>query len=287
MRALAGRTAILTGASRGIGPVIAHALAHAGLHLVLAARSAGALEQVRDAIRARGGVAVAVPTDVTADAGRRALVEAATATCGSIDVLVNNAGIEYGVPFHTLTPDEIETMVRTNLTAGMLLTSLVLPGMLARRRGQIVQLASLAGKQGAAHAEVYAATKAGQIAFTQSLRASYRGSGVSASVITPGFVEAGMYTDALMVTGERAPALLGTVPPERVAQAVVQAIRTDAPELIVTARPIRPLLVLAAVAPRLAERSLDLVGVNRLLHRAGRARLEAKAGPRSNARGGS
>ena len=276
MKDLAGRCAVVTGASRGIGPVVAHALAREGMNLVLAARTADELAQVGAALEQRGAHVLTVPTDVGDASARRTLVETAIARFGAIDVLVNNAGVERTLPFDRLAPEEIEAVVRVNLTAPLLLTSLVLPGMLARGRGHIVQMSSLAGKQGAACLEIYGATKAALIVFTQALRASYRRSGVSASVVTPGFVEAGMYTRANELVGP-APALLGTVSAGSVARAVVRAIRRDSPEIIVNGGPTRPLLLLAALSPRLAERLPDWLGANAYLRREGAAMLQAEA----------
>ena len=111
------QTAIVTGASRGIGPLIAHALAKEGINLVLAARSVHELEQVAADIRATGVQVLAVPTDVTDREARSALVTIAERTFGAIDVLVNNAGGDPQREFHHYTADEIEAIIQLNLTA--------------------------------------------------------------------------------------------------------------------------------------------------------------------------
>ena len=142
----------------------------------------------------------------------------------------------------------------------MVMARLVLPDMLQRGRGHIVNISSLAGKAGPAFQEPYAATKAGLIAFTFSLRASYRRAGVSASVIVPGFVEAGIYAKLKEKSGCSAPPLLGTSSPEAVAQAVLRSVRRDVPEIVVNPIPVRPLLALTTMFPSLGEWLLGQTG---------------------------
>jgi short-subunit dehydrogenase len=165
MKDLSGRTAIVTGASRGIGVFVGRALSGAGMNLVLAARTLDALESVRTALGSRGGVSV-VPADLSRREDCAAVVDSALRELGAVDVLVNNAGLESIMLYHKLSLDEIDEVIDVNLRATMHLTRLVLPGMLERRAGHIVNMSSLAGKAGPAHAEAYAATKAGMIGFT-------------------------------------------------------------------------------------------------------------------------
>jgi len=148
-----------------------------------------------------------------------------------------------------------------NLIGAMLLTWMVLPGMLGRRSGHIVNVSSLAGKAGPPCFEPYAATKAGLIAFTESLRAEYRDTGVSASVICPGFVTTGIYEQMRKETHIDGPKLLGPSSPELVARAVVRAIRKDIPEIIVNPGPTRLLTTLAELSPSLAEWIMRRSGV--------------------------
>lgn len=278
MKDLAGKAAIVTGASRGLGVYIARALAAAGMDLVIAARTAAALDDLKAQLEGGGRKIIAVPTDLGQRAAREALVAAATAALGPVDVLVNNAGIEFTVAYHKLRPEEIDDAITVNLAAAMHLARLVLPDMLARGRGHIVNLSSLAGKAGPAYSEPYAATKAALIGFTQSLRASYAGTGVSASVICPGFVEEGMYARAKAEVGLAAPKALGVSTPQAVADAVVRAIRDDLPEVIVNPRPVRPLLALAALAPGLAEKLARLIGVNEIFRKGAEFREREREG---------
>lgn len=127
---LAGRTAIVTGASAGIGRRLALELASAGMNLALAARSADKLQQVSAICEQQGVRALGIPTDVTDDAALESLVQRTRDEFGRIDVLVNNAGIEAWHDFHTLPVDDIRATVNVNLTAAMILTRLALPCML-------------------------------------------------------------------------------------------------------------------------------------------------------------
>ncbi len=262
MDSLAGRTAVLTGATGGIGPHIARALSREGMNLVLAARSTAALEAVAEGVRVQGGRAVAVPTDVKDLEALESLVDRTHREFGAVDVLVNNAAIDRTSPYEKQPCEFIQAAVQVNLLGPLLLTRLVLPGMLDRGRGHIVNISSLAGKAGPPHGECYAATKAALITFTESLRLEYRGTGVSASVICPGFVEAGLYERARKLGAPPAPMILGTSSPESVARAVVDAIKRDTPETILGRRFTRLLVTLGEVSPPLAERIMERYGMS-------------------------
>jgi short-subunit dehydrogenase len=138
-------TAIVTGASHGIGPYIVRALAQEGMNLVLAARSICELEQVATAadMRATGVHVLTVPIDVTDREARNALVHTAERTFGSVDVLVNNAGGDLQREFHHYTTDDVEALIQLNLTGPIELTRLLLPGMLRRKQGHIVNISSM------------------------------------------------------------------------------------------------------------------------------------------------
>ncbi len=124
-----------------------------------------------------------------------------------------------------------------------------------------MNISSLAGKVGLPYNEPYAATKAGLVGLTKSLRAEYRGTGVSASVVCPGFVEAGMYQRWRDQTGRVAPRILGRSSPEAVGRAVVHAIERDVPEVLVNPGPTRLLVTLAELSPALAEKVVRRLGV--------------------------
>jgi short-subunit dehydrogenase len=277
MKELGGRTAIVTGASRGIGVFIGEAMSRAGMNLVIAARTQGDLEDVRANLLSAGyGGVMAVPTDVSKPADCEALFDAAEREFGTVDVLVNNAGVENIMYFHKLALEEIDEVLDINLRGAMYLTRLVLPGMLARGSGHIVNVSSLAGMAGPAHAESYATSKAGMIGFTQSLRSSYRDQGVSASVICPGFVDAGMYSQARLEHPDAPTPRSGVARPEQVAAAVIKAITGDLAEVIVNPVPVRPLLGLYGLAPQLTERLSRLIDSNKLFRDQAQARDEQR-----------
>ncbi len=259
MKELRGKVALVTGASRGIGPYIARALAREGADVAVAARSAAELEAVAGKLREAGVRSIAVPADVSTAEGRAQLVERVTSELGPLAILVNNAGIERTAVYETQDPAEIASVIETNLVAPMLLSRAVLPAMLERREGHIVNVASLAGKVAVAFDAPYSASKAGLIQFTESIRSEYQGRGVSASVICPGFVaDVGMYADAVTETGVTASRLAGTSKPAAVARAVVRSIKRDIPEIIVNPGPMRLATAFAELSPRGFERVYGL-----------------------------
>jgi NAD(P)-dependent dehydrogenase (short-subunit alcohol dehydrogenase family) len=279
MKDLGGKVVLLTGASGGLGCPIALALAEQGMHLVLCAYPGEDLEKVKATTGALGARTLMMVTDVRDGLQCRRLVEQAREEFGRIDVLINNAGVEHTAAYHDLEVEEILDIVNVNLGGAMRMTRLVLPGMLERGCGHIVNMASLAGKAGPAFQEPYAASKAGLIAFTASLRATYRGTGVSASVICPGFVEAGIYANLKAATGFSAPPLLGTSPPGAVVRAVLRAITHDLPEVIVNPLPVKPLFATALLCPRLGEFLIRQTGAHRFFRRVAEA-LKRKAASR-------
>lgn len=265
MRKLKNRVCILTGASRGLGPFMARALAAEGVHFVLGARSAPELKATAEELRALGGRAIAVTCDVVSADDRKRLVERALAEYGRVDILVNNAGIELTAHFETQPDEEIARVVEVNLTAAMHLARAVLPPMLERKSGHIVNIASLAGKVPVPFSSPYAASKAGLIGFTESFRSEFKKRGVSASVICPGLVsEAGMYKDMQDQSGVKENFLAGTVSPAKVASDVVKAIKRDRPEMLVYRGPGRLVSGLAELTPGLFERTFPLFGTNKL-----------------------
>jgi short-subunit dehydrogenase len=236
------QTAIITGASHGIGPYIVRALAKESMNLVLAARSEHELEQVATApdIRATGVHVLTVPTDVTDREARSALVHAAERTFGAVDVLVNNAGGDPQREFHHYTADDVEAVIQLNLTGPIELTRLLLPGMLQRKRGHIVNISSMGGRVGFPYTEVYSASKDGLIGFTRVLRADYRTNGVSSSVLILGPIGAagtGARTMEEMNLHMSAMDKAFLSPPETVARAVVKSIRRDKAEIVIMPGP--------------------------------------------------
>ena len=267
---------LLTGASGGLGAFMARAFADCKVNQALVAHPGENLEKLQKEIEDQGGKAIAITCDLRDAVQRRQLLQDIRKQLGPIDILVNNAGVEFTSIYHELSEEDIYGMLRVNLEAPMILSKLVLPEMLERKRGHIVNISSLAGKSSPAFQEPYAATKAGLIAFTASLRATYRGSGVSASVIVPGFVEAGIYAKLKAKSGCSAPALIGTSPPEAISHAVIRAIQYDLPEIIVNPLPVRPLLALAALFPSLGGWLSGKIGANEFFRKVVEAQKRGK-----------
>jgi short-subunit dehydrogenase len=267
MKIVTGQTVLLTGANGGLGVYMTRALADRQTKLALVAFPGVGLEALREEVSARGAQAMVLVSDLRDPAQRRSVVEQVREKFGPIDILINDAGVEFTSAYHDLSEENLHDIINVNLEAAMVLTRLVLPEMLQRRRGHIVCISSLAGRSGPAFQEPYAATKAGLVAFTSSLRASYRREGVSASVVTPGFVEAGIYAKLKARSGCSAPVMLGTSRPETVARAVIRAIERDKPEIIVNPLPVRPLLALSALLPSVGEWVINQIGTNDFFRR--------------------
>jgi len=218
---LAGRVALVTGASGGIGQATARELARQGASVVLAARRADLLDALASELGASGVDALSVPTDLTDSAQIERLVERALERFGKIDILVNNAGIGSSRSLAKTPPDAIRRELEINLVGAILLTRAILPGMLERKRGAIISIASVAGH--VAVEPLYSATKFGIRGFSYALRRQLRGSGVTVSVVSPGFIR------TPMTRGNRLP-MPG---PEVVARKVAALVRKPKREVIV------------------------------------------------------
>jgi short-subunit dehydrogenase len=195
------RNAIVTGASHGIGPFIARALAARQMNMLLVARSEAELARLAAELGSAINVSAAA-IDLGGPQAARQVADAAAAELGSVDVLVNNAATEPQTRFHALSPGEIEYVLRVDLISPLLLARLVLPGMLERGYGRIVNVSSLAGHTSFPHTEAYAAAKDGLTAFSRVLTSDYRHTGVSATSLILGPVkDAGVSARTLAETG--------------------------------------------------------------------------------------
>ena len=267
MKLQADQTVLLTGASGGLGTYIARAVAAYGLNQALVAFPGKDLPPLKEELQKNGINAFYLVADLRVKEERQRVVEEVRAKMGPIDILINNAGVEFTAPYHELTEDEVHSVIAVNLEAPMQLSRLVIPDMLKHKSGHIVNMSSLAGKSGPAYQEPYAATKSGLIAFTMALRETYFRSGVSASAICPGFVEAGIYARLKANSGCSAPALLGTSRPEKVARAVIRAIQHNTPQVIINPYPVRPLFSLSEISPRLGAWIARAMGGSRFFKR--------------------
>jgi short-subunit dehydrogenase len=251
-------TVLLTGGSRGVGPIIAEALAKRGANIALAARSRTGLDEVATHLRELGVEALTMPIDLRQTSQREQLVTDVMREFGRIDILVNNAGLETEGAYAELPWPSIQETIEVNLVAPMALTRLVLPAMLEKKAGHIVNIASIAAKSGAPYAATYSGTKAGLAEWTRALRLELAETGVCFSTIFPGYVrEVGMFAKF----GVRSPWLVGSCAPSQVAKAVVDAIEKGKAERIINSRPLRYSFMLNELSPSIGDWLMRVSGV--------------------------
>lgn len=263
---IASKTILLTGASRGIGRCIAHALAKEQATIVGVARSQSGLDQVGAGVEAAGGKWIGIPFDISQVETLPILIKQIEELTGSIDILINNAGIEIYRAFQDYSLDELQSIISTNLIAAMELTRLLLPEMMTRNSGHIVNIASTAAKKGHPYDSVYSASKAGLLMWNDAIRQELAGTNVEISIICPGYVsDQGLLAD----TGIAAPKLSGTSTPEAVAIAVLKAIQHNLTEIVInhniaSVGIIRLLWALWQFFPRFGDVVYRWVGVSEL-----------------------
>ncbi|MEO1095944.1 MAG: 3-oxoacyl-[acyl-carrier-protein] reductase [Cyanobacteria bacterium J06638_28] len=193
---LKDKVAIVTGASRGIGRAVALALAAEGAQVVVNyARSSAAADEVVSQITGEGGSAIALQADVSDAAQVDALVKAAMAKWGRVDVLVNNAGITRDTLLLRMKPEDWQAVIDLNLTGVFLCTRAVSKIMLKQRSGRIINIASVAGLMGNPGQANYSAAKAGVIGFTKTVAKELAPRGVTANAVAPGFIKTDMTED--------------------------------------------------------------------------------------------
>lgn len=183
------KTAVVTGAGRGIGKAIALSLAQRGMNLVVASRTSGELEAVCAEIRDGGGEALPVRCDVASETDVTHLVDSAMRRYGTIDVLVNNAGVGFFSAVKDLRPADFDTMWSVNMRGAFLCSKAVLPHMIASSSGDIVNIASLAGRNAFVNGAGYAATKWALIGFSRCLMLEVRKHNIRVVTICPGSVD--------------------------------------------------------------------------------------------------
>lgn len=186
---LEGKVVVITGASSGIGRALAFSFARRGARVVLVGRNTERLEAVRREIDPYSTDVLVIPADLTDQAQLEAVVSRSLEAFGHIDVLVNNAGVSLGGSLVDQSCAAIETMVRTNLTAAICLTRLVLPHMLGSHQGYIMNVGSGFGRSPGPLFAAYSASKGGVAAFTDALRRELDGSGVHLTLVLPGWTE--------------------------------------------------------------------------------------------------
>ncbi|HZP38421.1 MAG TPA: SDR family NAD(P)-dependent oxidoreductase [Methylomirabilota bacterium] len=216
---LEGQTAIVTGAGRNIGRAIALELAGMGADIVVAEVDRATGERTAEEVRGRGRRALALPTDVTRLPDLQAMADRAMAEWGRIDILVNNAGIHRSAHTAQVTEDDWDRLLAVNAKGVFFASQAVLRHMVPARRGNIISIASMAGKMGLKTSLVYGITKAAVISMTKSLAVAHAGDGIRVNCVCPGIVETDMIFQIDREAGEK---LFGLKPGEYLKQRVEQ-----------------------------------------------------------------
>jgi short-subunit dehydrogenase len=220
MRNLDGRMVLLTGASSGLGPVVARRLRLEGARFVLSGRDQAKLAALAEEL----GDSTVVPADLA----NRGEAERLAVAAGAVDVLVANAGLPANGRLVDLEVEHVDHALDVNLRSAIVLARLLLPGMIERKRGHVLLMASMAGRVPAPGSSIYNATKFGIRGFGHALRAELRGTGVGVSLVSPTFVsQSGMWAETGLTASVR------ETTPDRVAEACVGAIREDRAEVMV------------------------------------------------------
>jgi len=189
---LSGRTALVTGASQGIGEAVAKKLAEGGARVVLAARSVENLERVAASLTAQGREALAFELDLSDAEGVAASLKQLPEGWRNVDVLVNNAGITDDNLLVRMSVEQWERVIRVNLTGTYAVTKAVTRGMMRRRWGRVISVSSVVGLMGNPGQTNYAAAKAGLVGFSKALARELASRGITVNVIAPGFVTTAM-----------------------------------------------------------------------------------------------
>jgi short-subunit dehydrogenase len=249
---LRGATAVVTGASAGIGEATALAFARRGTRVVLAARRLDRLEELAARIQRHGGTALAVRCDVGEPEQVAALPVVVREAFGGCDILVNNAGIPGGGDFADLSLGQIEKVVRVNLLGVLYGTRAFWPAMTAQGRGHVVNVASLAGRFATPGASIYTATKHAVVAFSEALNVSSRRHGLLVTAVNPAFVP----TEGFPNAGR--PSIV-TLTPERVAEAIVKVVREGIAPQYSIPRWVAPLEAFRVLTPPLYRWAVDRI----------------------------
>ena len=234
MEKLRGQTAIVTGASRGIGKAIAVMFASEGANVVVTARTEYAIDDLAGRIVQSGGSALAVTADLSIDSDLQRIADETLANYGRIDILVNNAGIIH--PRINLVDFDFELwrkVVAVNLEAVALLTALCLPSMMERNYGKVINISSIGGRKGSKGRSAYRATKAALISLTESVAAETKPYGIDVNCICPGGVDTEGYREAFRMRGKiDDPSLMA---PEEIAKLAVYLASDDSSSVTGTA----------------------------------------------------
>ncbi len=270
---LKGHNALVTGASYGIGAQIAAHLAAQGVNLALTARSRDKLEALAKELQNRYGVTTTViPADLLKHRDRDSILPSAKQRLGELDILVNNAGVLRGGHHHLRDKRDITRMFVTNCIAGAELVHDILPDMLARRRGHIVTIGSIAGMASLPYMAVYAATKGANVLFNLTLQTELQNTGVHATAVNPGFTKGDGLWDRFDLPGHPA---FGETTTVDVAEKVVDALRNPG-QISVISNPsdVKPVAAMWVTDPVGAQNLYNQLHVPEFMENVGRHALE-------------
>ena len=194
---LENRGAVVTGGGRGIGSAVARALAEVGARVVVSARSTDQIESVAESLRQLGHKAWAVTCDVTDPDQVENLVQESTELLGSVDILINNAGIASSAPLKAISLEDWERIMAVNVTGPFLCTQAFIPAMIETGWGRVVNVASVAGKVGQPYIAAYCASKHALIGFTRAVAVEMAAKGVTVNAVCPGYVDTPMTDESV------------------------------------------------------------------------------------------
>ena len=255
MKKLADRIALVTGGSRGVGLALAHALAAKKVRVALVARG-DSVTSAAEEIAVGGTDAIGIQADITQPDAHGAIIEQCEQGLGPIDILVNNAGLGGVDHFARQDSLQIAAIMNTNLVGPMLLTRAVVPSMVARGHGHILNVSSISGRSGVPFMAAYSASKAGLVNWTHALRMEVKRDGVGVSVICPSPIrDTGMYKSY----GRSDPRFEVTI--EATCKAALRAIENDIPEIILSPGASKVILALGVFFPGFPNKLLEKMGV--------------------------
>ena len=259
---LAGRTAVITGASAGIGLACAEQLARAGAAVVLGARREDRLHEAAERIRAAGGRAETMVMDVTVDAQVNALAERARTAFGALDIMICNAGFGFYGTVEETQPDTMQRMMDVNFMGTFYGARAALPIFRAQQRGHLLIVSSIVGQRGIPLMSGYSATKAAQVGFAESLRSEFAGSNIHVSVVYPVSTDTEFRYAMERDYGHTVAGLGPRQSVDDVARAVVACIRRPRPEVYPHGIS-KMLAILNAAAPGFTDRMVRKYGRRR------------------------
>lgn len=249
---------VITGASRGIGVAIAEEFARKNANLILIARSTDGLKRTCEQVENLGGKVDAIPFDLGRIEAIEGLVEKIYKLAPHVDVLVNNAGLEKYCFFTKYQREDITSILSVNLIAPMELTRLLLPGMLERKKGHIINISSPDARAPEIYNSIYDASKGGIESWTDALRQELHKTGVKVSSVSPGAVSD---TGMIFNMGVKYPAVIGSCTSSNVADKVVKCTFKYKRRVIVSSIPFKPFMVVNVLFPQLFDATARLIGL--------------------------